>query len=299
MSAHGFLNINKPIGMTSFAVVARVRRLVGEKRVGHGGTLDPDASGVLPVGIGQATRTFEYLEGTTKVYRAAVLLGIATDTYDASGAVTATADPSGVTREQVETALAPFRGHILQRPPLFSALKREGERLYEIARRGETVEVPPRPVHILRLDVTTWEPPRLGLEIECGRGTYIRSLAHDLGQALGCGAHLTGLVRTRDAAFSLNDAITLEELSAAAEQGTWQRHLLPLDTVLQEQRALKLSDSDAKLLRDGRALRLDGSGDAHEGELARAYAANGAFFAVARYDAGQRLWRPEKVFPQE
>ena len=179
---------------TSFEVVAFVRRLSGERRVGHGGTLDPKATGVLPVGLGRGTRVAEFLAQENKVYRAQVELGTATDSYDVSGKVTWRGDVSAVTRELVEAALDSFRGLIEQTPPMYSALKYQGQPLYRLARAG--IEVPrlPRKVNIFRLELLDFELPLLTLEVACSKGTYIRSLAHDLGQALGCGAHLKSLV---------------------------------------------------------------------------------------------------------
>ena len=208
----GLLNVDKPPGWTSFDVVAFVRKQTGVRRVGHAGTLDPAATGVLPVCLGQATRVVEYLVDATKTYVATVRLGRVTDTYDADGAVQSEADASGVSREAVEAALDRFRGLIEQRPPPFSALKRDGVPLYKLARAGQAAEAAPRRVTIYRLDITKYEPPLLSLEIECGKGTYVRSLAHDLGASLGVGGSLASLVRTRVGPFALADAIDIEAL---------------------------------------------------------------------------------------
>ncbi|MBI4498840.1 MAG: tRNA pseudouridine(55) synthase TruB [Chloroflexi bacterium] len=290
--------------MTSFAVVARVRRVTHVRRVGHGGTLDPDASGVLPIGLGQGTRVFEYFAEATKVYQAEVVLGVATDTYDAAGTVVARHDPAPITRQQVVAALVEFRGHILQRPPMFSALKRAGQRLYDLARRGQQVELEPRPVHILRLELLDWRPPVFTLEVECGRGTYIRSLAHDVGQKLGCGAHLQALVRTRDGPFTLDEAVTLEDLERAVQEGTWCDLRYPLDSGLLAWRAAILGPEQVRRLRVGQALALDrATADPAlqfpDGEPCRAYSTAGDFLAVLRYRAADGLWRPEKVFATE
>lgn len=305
MSGDGLLNLHKPPGMTSFAVVAQVRRLTRAKRVGHGGTLDPDASGVLPIGVGQGTRVFEYFADSTKVYRAEVTLGVATNTYDASGTMVTHQDPSHITREQVEAALAGFRGHIQQRPPMFSALKRDGQRLYELARRGEQIDLEPRPVHVLRLELLEWRPPTLTLEVECGRGTYIRSLAHDLGQALGCGAHMSALVRTRDGPFALEDAVGLDDFAAAVHAEAWRDLLFPLDVGLLSWQAAILAPEKVRLVQHGRALALGGpAADARspgfaDGEPCRAYSTTGAFLAVLRYRAADGLWHPDKVFARD
>jgi tRNA pseudouridine55 synthase len=242
----GILNLDKPSGPTSHDVVERIRALTGIRRVGHAGTLDPLASGVLLVCVGQATRVAGYLMGGQKVYRARVRLGIATDTYDADGRGVAEM-PVEVNRAQVETVLARFRGSLSQVPPMYSALKREGTPLYRLARRGvraEQLSLQPRQVEIVRLELTAWEPPECTLEVTCSPGTYVRTLAHDLGQALGCGAHLAGLVRLASGTFRLEDAVTLEELAQAANEQRWPALLHPLDAALSCFPALRV-DADA------------------------------------------------------
>ena len=193
----GIISISKPLEWTSMEVVRRVKRLTRQKRVGHAGTLDPQATGVLPICFGQATRIMEYLVDSLKVYKAVIRLGVSTDTYDSQGQITATNDPSHVTYEDIEREMEAFRGVFLQVPPMYSALKRDGERLYNLARAGKEVEREPREVEIYKSAITDWRPPDVEVEIECGRGMYVRSLAHDLGAALGCGAHLKELVRLR------------------------------------------------------------------------------------------------------
>ena len=202
----GILNLNKPRGPTSHDVIDRIRALTGIRRVGHAGTLDPLATGVLLVCIGRATRVAEYLMDSHKIYRARVRLGIATDTYDAEGQVIPSVDsvdPIEISRAEVETALVRFRGTIEQVPPMYSALKHKGEPLHKLARRGVEVKREPRQVEIPCLALTEWKPPECTLEMTCSPGTYVRALAHDLGQALGCGAHLTGLVRLASGGFRL------------------------------------------------------------------------------------------------
>ena len=290
----GILNVNKPAGLTSFKVVAAVRRHSGEKRVGHAGTLDPDATGVLPVCIGKATRVVEYLSETDKSYRAIVRLGVATDTYDASGTVTGTADASGVTREQVEAALGAFRGRIQQTPPMFSALKSAGRPLYALAREGKTVERKMRAVTIHRLNLTGWDPPELTLEIDCSKGTYIRSLAHDLGEALGCGAHLKTLVRTRAGPFAIEDTVSLEEAIEAFETGDGETLLAPIDSVLGNMAPVTLTAEEVDAVVKGQVLVREPGEDA--GRYRRAYGPEGAFVAVLHRDKESGLWRPRKVF---
>lgn len=214
---NGFLNVYKPVGMTSFRVISLLRRALHTKRMGHGGTLDPAARGVLPIAVGNATRLLEYVP-TDKSYRADVLLGVSTDTHDAEGSVTATADPGAVTREQVEDALRELASRTTQVPPMASALHHEGKRLYELFRQGRAVDVPPRPVRIDRLVLASFDPPRLVVDVDCGGGTYVRSLARDLGDMLGCGAHLTALERTRSGPFVAEHAHLVEALLADPER---------------------------------------------------------------------------------
>lgn len=217
----GFLNIDKPLGMTSHDVVNRVRRAFATKQVGHAGTLDPLATGVLIVCVGAATRLSEYVMSETKAYRAVIHLGIETDTYDAEGQIIATADVSTITREQVETALDAFRGDILQIPPMYSAIKQDGRKLYELARKGQTISVPPRSVTIHSIDIVDWQSPQVTLDITCSAGTYIRSIAHDLGAALGVGAHLAALVRTASGRFRLAQATPLDTLVSSEDKETF------------------------------------------------------------------------------
>jgi tRNA pseudouridine55 synthase len=234
---HGLLLVDKPGRdpaqpdarlYTSHDVVARVRRWSGQRRIGHTGTLDPMASGLLVLCLGQATRLVEYYQGHEKRYTAQVALGTATDSYDAEGEVSATAPVPRLTEAQIEAALARFRGPIQQLPPVYSALKQGGEALYAKARRGETVTVSPRPVTIHRLRLVDWTPTSLTLDVTCSAGAYIRSLAHDLGEALGTVAHLAALRRVAAGSFHLAQAATLDELEATAQRGGWAERLLPL-----------------------------------------------------------------------
>jgi tRNA pseudouridine55 synthase len=294
----GILNVNKPAGKTSYGVVARIRRLSGEKRVGHAGTLDPDATGVLPVCLGRATRLVEYLAGAAKTYRAAIVLGAATDTYDAAGAVTQRADPSGIDRAQAEAALAAFRGPIHQTPPMYSALKHKGQPLYKLARAGITVERPSRPVTVYRLEITDWQPPEVTLEVECSKGTYIRSLAHDLGQELGCGAYLKELARTAYGPFKIEDAVSLSQIEETFRSGDQVRLVHPPDYVLQGYPAAAVDGEGEKAIKQGNVLKLEipSVPDVSAGTRCRAYAADGRFLGVLRYLPDKGTWQPEKVF---
>ncbi len=277
-------------------MVAIVRRGTREKRVGHAGTLDPLATGLLVIFLGAATRLSEYLLHKDKRYLARVRFGQSTNTYDAAGVITATSEAAFAqrgtpTREQVEAALATFRGTIQQRPPPFSALKRGGQKAYELARRGEAVELKPRTVTFYSLALREWSPPECVLEAHCSAGTYLRSLAHDLGQALGCGAFLAALQRTAAGHFRLEDAISLDTLRTAFEAGDWQRYLLPPDAALPDWPALHLSEREARRVLHGVALPLSDA----PGGWARAYNPAGEFIAVLRADPEAQVWRPDKV----
>ena len=301
MDISGIFNIDKPAGCTSFQVVSLVRRLSGVQRVGHAGTLDPSATGVLVVCLGQATRLIEYMMEGTKVYRAEVRLGITTDTLDATGRPLCQADPSNIGRQRVEEALTAFVGEIDQVPPMFSALKYSGEPLYRYARAQRQVERQARRVTIHRLQLLAFQPPLATIEVECGKGTYIRALAHDLGQQLGCGAHLAALARLRVGSFTLDDACSLPELEAAFQEGRWQSLLHPADAALPSWPAVTLSEAQERAVRFGQCLAADSlepspAQAVEDGQLCRAYLPQGQLVAILRYDADVLLWRPVKVF---
>jgi tRNA pseudouridine55 synthase len=307
---NGIFNIDKPSGPTSFDIVSKVRKLSGERRVGHAGTLDPTATGVLPVCLGQGTRVIEFLVDTTKSYRAVIELGVATDTYDAAGVVTLQSDSSGVSRAQLDSELASFSGSIEQVPPLYSALKHQGKPLYELARAGIIVEMKSRPVTIHSLELVDWQPPLVTVEVVCGKGTYIRSLAHDLGQNLGCGAHLKNLVRLRCGPFDIKDAVSIPELENAFRYGYWQQFVYPIDSVFSHWTAVVVSDDAGVDIRSGRPLVLENesqnqpgsdstqpaSGISSAEHHCRAYALDGRFLAVLHFDPEKGHWRPQKVF---
>ncbi|MBM2825000.1 MAG: tRNA pseudouridine synthase [Dehalococcoidales bacterium] len=303
----GILNINKPWGNTSFSVVAMVKRLSGERRVGHAGTLDPAATGVLPVCLGQGTRVVEFLVDATKTYRAEIELGITTDTYDAVGQVVQRGDPSGVSREQLETALASFCGLVEQTPPMYSAVKYQGQPLYKLAREGITIARKSRPAMIHHLELLDWQPPIAAIEVVCGKGTYIRSLAHDLGQLLGCGACLKNLVRRRCGPFDIKDAVSLSELEDAFRYGYWQHLVYPIDSVVLHWAAIVVGKDAGQSLRNGRPLAAEKGARSESGHPAiagfpvenrcRAYDLDGSFIGVLRFNPVVGEWQPKKVFP--
>ena len=278
-------------------VVRRVKRASGIKRVGHGGTLDPIATGVIPICIGQATRVMENIVDGTKEYRGVVELGVATDTYDSAGEVTQTADSDHLSRDKVEAALESFRGQIDQVPPMYSALKKDGKRLYELARKGIEVEREPRSVTVYDIELTDWAPPLATVRVHCGRGFYMRSLAHDLGQALECGGHLKSLVRLRSGPFKLEESVTLQELEELFADGTWKRCLHAADVVLGEFRAIIAGRRTQDLIRNGRPISVGVLEPPNEpNERCRAYTTDGRFIAIMRFDGPLRQWKPEKVF---
>jgi len=294
----GILNINKPIGMTSHDVVARVRKLLRQERVGHTGTLDPAASGVLPICVGQATRVAEYLSESGKAYRAEMVFGIVTDTYDAEGTVTRSADASALTLSEITAALPSFLGPQMQMPPLYSAIKLQGQPAYKRMRAGEEITLEPRAVEITDLAVVAWHAPRLTLAVECSKGTYIRSLAYDLGEKLGCGAHLTGLVRTRSGPFSLSDSVTLELLAQEAEQDAIAHYLFPPDYALQHYPALYLDTATTSRVLHGNMFAPPTPDQPAPAELARVYDAAGHFLAIATWNEQQNAWQPKKVLTE-
>ena len=301
MTVSGVLNIDKDAGWTSSQAVQLVKRRTGARRVGHAGTLDPTATGVLIVCLGQAVRVSEYLMALPKVYRARVLLGITTETYDSEGRMVATAEYRDVSRTEVEGVLAGFVGDIQQLPPVYSALKVGGQPAYRLARQGKPVALKPRPARIYRADLLRFDPPLVEIEVECGKGTYIRSLAHDLGQRLGCGAHLSGLIRTKVGPFDIESAVSLAELQEAVDRGAWQDLLLPMDYGLGHLPAITLDIEDERDLRHGQAVSLAASvltmvGGPQPGLQCRAYAEDGSLIAIVSYDEGADVWRPRKVF---
>lgn len=291
----GFLNIDKPLGMTSHDVVAQIRRLLkqatGSKKVGHAGTLDPLATGVLIVCLGQATRLSEYAMVSTKEYHAKIHLGITTTTYDAEGEIVQSADASAVTQAQIEAALTPFLGAIEQVPPMYSAIKQGGKKLYDLARAGIEVERPARAVTIHTLNILAWENPYLTLAVTCSAGTYIRSLAYDLGQTLGVGAHLGGLVRTRSGGFTLENAIQLADLLA---NPTWYKAILDPQQVLQDWQSFILSPEQAQDIAQGRSIPKE---TMRTDEFIMAYLADGHLLAVLENQGN--FWKPHKVFPRD
>lgn len=285
----GLICLDKPSGQSSHDVVNAVRRLAGIRRVGHAGTLDPLASGLLLVCLGRATRLLEYLIGQPKTYLAKVRLGQETSTYDAEGEITAEHRVE-ISRQQLAAALDKFRGVIEQQAPMYSAVKVAGQPLYRRARKGESVERPVRTVTVYQLDLLAWQESLLALRIHCSSGTYIRSIAHDLGRELGCGAFLAGLRRTGVGRFSLADAAPI----AALDQDGWRRHLRPADVAVAHLTRLDVTEDEALTLYHGQAVPRQ-AGQTGESPV-RVYDESGLFVGVCAADAQQ--WRPQKILYQ-
>jgi len=295
----GVLVIDKPVGMTSHDVVQIVRRGTGIRRAGHTGTLDPRASGVLVVLIGPAVRLSEFVSASDKRYQATLRLGASTNTYDAEGTITQSTSPDDITEEQFEEALKQFVGEIEQVPPPYSAVKVKGRKAYELSRKGKTVELPPRKIHVYNLELLEWVPPEAVVDVYCSSGTYVRSLAHDLGNVLGCGAHLVGLRRTKSGHFTLRDAVPLRKLRDSFLTGDWYKYLIPAAEALNWP-AIVLEPEQVEMVRFGRRLPADPNAETHEG-LIRALTEQGDLVALLRLEVaedGTAEWQPAKVFFQ-
>ncbi len=278
---NGIMIADKPEGWTSHDVVSKLRRVLGEKRIGHGGTLDPMATGVLPLFIGRATRAAEFAESADKEYIAGLRLGTVTDTQDVTGTVLSER-PADVDEAGIRAALSGFLGESLQLPPLYSAVKVRGKRLYEYARRGADVERSPRRIYIYELEPLGWHAGEYRFRVVCSKGTYIRTLCHDLGQRLGCGAAMAYLRRTRAGAFRADRAAGLDEIIAAAEAGELDRLLLPVDALFEALPSLTVGGEEERRLRNGAAVRLDGMQSGRR----RVYGLSGEFLALAEADKG-------------
>ncbi|MPN05400.1 tRNA pseudouridine synthase B [bioreactor metagenome] len=279
--ANGILIVDKAPDWTSHDVVAKLRGLLKERRIGHGGTLDPIATGVLPVFVGRATRAVEFAAGADKEYIATLRLGLVTDTQDITGKVLEER-PVEVTSERLETVLSAFRGALVQVPPMYSAIKQNGKKLYELARAGKEVERAPRPVTIHRLLILEQKNlVEYRLLVVCSKGTYVRTLCHDIGAALGCGGVMADLRRTRVGSFRLEQAITVEQLSAVEHLETL---LLPTDSCFAQYPALTVEGKDLTRIRNGGAV-LCLAAPGHY----RVYDPSGAFLMLGRAEAGQLL----------
>lgn len=302
----GFINIDKPRGITSFEAVRRVRRAARTKKVGHAGTLDPNATGVLPIAIGEATRLVDELVSAQKRYTAEITFGLETDTYDVEGDTVSEQDASMVTESRLRDALTGFLGEQMQVPPAYSAVKRDGVPAYRAARRGDPLTLEARPVVTYALDVLGFDQtdrsrPVLHLDVRCGKGFYVRSLAHDLGTVLGTGAHLSGLRRTQVGPFLAETAIPLDEAVARLEAGEGSSLLLPPDAVIGDWPAVTLTAEQAVRVRQGLDASLASSGYVaiDSPRRVRAYGPGGTLLALLEPSAVLGAWHPFRVFPPE
>jgi len=290
----GVLVVDKPIGLTSHDVVQIIRRGTGIRRAGHTGTLDPRASGVLVILIGPAVRLSEFVSASDKRYQATIRLGSSTDTYDGDGQITSTSEIGDISEEEFDEVLQTFVGEMEQVPPPYSAVKVKGRKAYEIARKGEEVELEPRMVNVYSLEILEWAPPEAVIDVYCSSGTYVRSLANDLGKALGSGAHLVGLRRTKSGRFTLRDAVQLRRLQEAFDAGDWYRFLIPAAEALSDWPMIELDADAMELVRHGHRI----PAEAGAKGWARGVSQQGDLVALLEVNEESLEWQPRKVFFQ-
>lgn len=301
---NGILNIYKEKGYTSHDVVAKLRKITGQKKIGHTGTLDPDAEGVLPVCLGRATKVCDMLTERDKTYETVLLLGKITDTQDISGTVLEERDAGSVTEEQVKECIRGFEGEYDQIPPMYSALKINGRKLYELAREGKTVERKSRRVTIHGIRILEIRLPRIRMEVSCSKGTYIRTLCQDIGERLGTGGCMESLVRTRSGRFGLNESHRLDEVEAFAGRDRLSEILIPLDTVFEDAQKASVSEKYFRKACNGNPLPAEGvlcESAPYQGRRYRIYAPAGYFIGIYRYHEKNRSFELEKMFldPEE
>jgi len=293
----GILVVDKPVGLTSHDVVQIIRSGTGIRRAGHTGTLDPRASGVLVILVGPAVRLSEFVSASDKRYQAVLRLGSTTDTYDAEGRFTRQSSaPVNISEEKFEEALKQFIGEIKQTPPPFSAVKVHGRKAYEMARQGEEVDLAPRKIQVYHLEVLEWAPPEVVIDVHCSSGTYVRSLANDMGNVLGCGAYLIGLRRTKNGRFSLRDAVPLRKLQDAFLAGNWYQYLIPAAEALADWPGVELNPDEVEEVKHGH--RVKAAPDTKPG-LVRGISMAGELIAImelAQGEDGSPEWQPKKVF---
>lgn len=300
----GILNVYKEKGYTSHDVVAKLRKIVGQKKIGHTGTLDPEAEGVLPVCLGRATKLCDLLTDKKKTYRAEMLLGQITDTQDTTGTILETREVA-VTEEQVIEAVKSFEGDYAQIPPMYSALKVDGKKLYELAREGKSVERKPRQVTIFKISVESMEMPRVTMKVTCSKGTYIRTLCQDIGEKLGCGACMESLLRENVSGFDWKDSLKLARIERLQAEGKLEQALVPIEDMFAAYPAVRVSKDGEKLLKNGNPLeksqivpeQQDGGseGEIFNGRL-RVRDNQGLFCAVYEYREDRKKFLPVKMF---
>ena len=296
---HGILNIYTEKGYTSHDVVAKLRGITGQRKIGHTGTLDPEAEGVLPVCLGRATKVCDLLTDRDKTYEAVLLFGIRTDTQDVTGTVTDRGDIQGITREMVEQAARKYVGEYDQIPPMYSALKVNGKKLYELAREGKTIERKARRVRIYELEILEEALPRVRLRVRCSKGTYIRTLCDDIGADLGCYGCMEALLRTSVGPFALEEACRLEKVASAVKAGELGKMLCPIDRLFAEYPAVRVKEGWEKLAYNGNGLKrlmTDGDREIKDGACVRLYDAGGNFLALYRYHREAEEYTTVKMF---
>ena len=293
----GLLNINKPIGITSMDVVREIKKSTGIKKVGHGGTLDPMASGVIPIAIGTSTRLLEYILNGDKSYIATIELGRRTDTYDSEGKTLEKSDPQGISIDEIINVLSKFNGEMTQIPPMHSALKVQGKRLYELARSGTVIERPPRNVTIYEVSLEEFNSPNIVVGIRCSKGFYVRTFADDIGHLLGCGAFLSSLKRVSSGPFKIEDAMTLDQTISMISDGNLQELILDPGSCINGAQRIQLSEETETMVKHGRAIAsINASSLITDSSLAVAYDNQSRFVAVLRFNEKLQEWHPEKVF---
>lgn len=295
---NGVINIYKEKGFTSHDVVAKMRGILQQKKIGHTGTLDPDAVGVLPVCLGNATRLADMLTDRDKEYEAAMRLGVKTDTQDLSGTVLEE-KPVAVSEAEVETVIQSFAGGYEQVPPMYSALKVNGKRLYELAREGREVERRPRSVSLYRIEILSMQMPEVSIRVSCSKGTYIRTLCHDIGEKLGCGAAMSSLKRTKSGCFTLDTAITLSELEQLRDAKNVEKVLISVDAMFDELAQVHVPDIYIKAVQNGNLFSLHQIMERRmfgPNEEVRVYDGTGRFYGIYTFDREEGVFKPRKMF---
>ena len=296
---HGVVNIKKEKGYTSHDVVAKLRGIVGQKKIGHTGTLDPDATGVLPVCLGKATKLCDMLTDKRKTYETVLLLGKTTDTQDISGTVLSEGSVAGIDNDAVIKCIGGFVGDYLQIPPMYSALKVNGKKLYELAREGIEIERKARPVVIHEIKILEVDLPRVRMEVHCSKGTYIRTLCHDIGQKLGCGGCMEELVRTQVSRFHIEDSLTLDQVAAYKAEGRLEEILTPIDEMFSEYEAVTLKKEFASFAYNGNMFmpkHIREKIELSDGRFVRVYDEEGTFIAIYKFEKAKRMFCIEKMF---
>lgn len=293
----GMINVYKERGFTSHDVVAKLRGILGQKKVGHTGTLDPEAEGVLPVCVGKGTRLCDMLTDHDKTYRAVLLLGITTDTQDMTGAVLEQKDTSRLTEEEVRRAVLSFVGDYAQVPPMYSALKVGGRKLCDLAREGKEVERKARPVKIHEIQIEEIDLPRVRMTVSCSKGTYIRTLCQDIGDALFTGGCMESLLRTRVGQFCLEDSLTLDELQKRKDENTLDQAVTPVESMFSDCEEIRIRDEENdKRVKNGNPFRFRERNDAKEKETFRVYDREGRFVGVYEFSEEKHMFCPKKMF---